>query len=129
MKLLLATVASLALLAGSANAAQLVLGTGVSGQTGASAGSQSGSGTFTLGGGFAATAQNNNTQSVGTTGINANAGVLNSNLQGTSAAATNSTSSGAGFSLGFAGSAGGAAGAGSASGGSSGFGGFGLVLP
>ena len=129
MKFLLATVAALGLLAGSANAAQLVLGTGVSGQTGAQAGSSAGAGTFTLGGGFAVTQQNNNTQSVGTTGINANAGLQNSNLQGTSAAATNSTSTGAGFSLGFAGSGGTSSGLGTASGGSSGFGGFGIVLP
>jgi hypothetical protein len=104
MKILLATVAALGLLAGSANAANLVLGfgTGASGGSEAQAGSQAGAGTVT--GpifGFAATTQNNNTQAIGSTTATGTTSLGGSTVNGTSVAGTNSTSSGAGFSLGF----------------------------
>lgn len=129
MRKLFATVAALALLAGAAQAQTLVLGSGVSGGSEAVANSSSGSFAAGFGNSLAVHGSNNNTQSVAGTSINANAGLLNSNLQGTSGAATNSTSTSAGFSLGLGAHAGGATGSGSAGAGSQGFGGFGFTFP
>jgi hypothetical protein len=89
MKILLATVAALGLLAGSANAANLVLGfgTGASGGSEAQAGSQAGAGTVT--GpifGFAATTQNNNTQAIGSTTATGTTSLGGSTVNGTSVA-------------------------------------------
>ena len=129
MKLLLASVAALAIFAGSASAQTLVLGTAVNGGTEAIAGSSAGAGTFSLGNGFAATAQRNTTTSGANTAIVANGGLQSSSLAGASNAGTQSTSSGIGASLGGAGSIGGSTGSGSAQGFSQGFGGFGFTFP
>lgn len=129
MKFFLATVAALALMAGSASAQTLVLGSGVSGNTQAAANSGSGSFAGGIGNSLAVHQSNNNTQSGATTAVTANAGLFQSSIGGVSAASTNSTSTSAGFSLGLGAHAGGAIGGGSASGGSGGFGGFGFTFP
>jgi hypothetical protein len=134
MKILLASVAALGLLAGSANAANLVIGFGTGAQGGSEAQATSNAGAGTVTGpifGFAATQQSNVSGAAAGTTATGTTTLGGSTVNGASVAGTSSTSTGAGFSLGLGASVGGSGGSAGAGAGSTAFGfsGLGVNLP